>query len=88
MAEKSNNYILIGMPGSGKSTIGVLLAKELDFAAVRHKMAAKQLHRGGFTASVLADYAQIITCGNIEAEVLYNRHSLIACGKIFAFYQI
>jgi len=29
ISQKGNNYILIGMPGAGKSTIGVLLAKSL-----------------------------------------------------------
>ena len=31
MENRRNNYILIGMPGVGKSTMGVVLAKELGY---------------------------------------------------------
>ena len=34
MAEKRNNVVLIGMPGVGKSTMGVVLAKQLGFQFV------------------------------------------------------
>lgn len=34
MTQKDRNYTLIGMPASGKSTVGVLLAKRLGFSFV------------------------------------------------------
>ena len=34
MKENVRNIILIGMPGSGKSTIGVVLAKRLGFSFI------------------------------------------------------
>lgn len=34
MAERKSNIVLIGMPASGKSTVGVLLAKRLGYSFV------------------------------------------------------
>lgn len=34
MTQKERNYTLVGMPASGKSTVGVLLAKRLGFSFV------------------------------------------------------
>ena len=53
MAEKNNNYILIGMPGSGKSTIGVLLAKALGYDFVDTDLVIQQ-KGGGLLKEIIA----------------------------------
>ena len=42
MAEKKDNYTLIGMPGAGKSTIGVLLAKALGYEFIDTDLVIQQ----------------------------------------------
>ena len=62
--------------------IGVLLAKELDLAAVRHKMTAKQLHRGGFAAAVLTDKAVDTAYGNGHIQMVNGIHAAKALGQV------
>lgn len=50
--ERMRNVSLIGMPGSGKSTVGVLLAKELGFSFVDTDLII-QRQEGGLLQAVL-----------------------------------
>ena len=62
MAEKNNNYILIGMPGSGKSTIGVLLAKALGYDFVDTDLVIQQ-KGGGLLKEIIDVNKSVIAPG-------------------------
>ncbi len=79
MASKDNNYTLIGMPGAGKSTIGVLLAKALGCEFIDTDLVIQQ-REGKLLKEIIADE------GNegfkkIEEEV---NASIEACGAVIA----
>ncbi|MCC5840023.1 MAG: shikimate kinase [Opitutales bacterium] len=63
----SENIILIGMPGSGKSTVGVLLAKELGFAFVDTDILIQQ--REGCLLQELVDRVGSAQLRAIESDV-------------------
>jgi shikimate kinase len=42
MLEKSQNLIFVGMPGSGKSTVGVLVAKRLGLGFIGNDLLIQQ----------------------------------------------
>lgn len=78
--EKSN-IILIGMPGAGKSTIGVILAKMLGFRFVDSDLMIQE-KEGKLLNEIIN---QIGTDGFIEVENRVNseiavEHSIIATG--------
>lgn len=79
MKDKKNNIILIGMPGSGKSTVGVVLAKKLgwrfiDCDLVIQEKCRKLLHQlieekgeAGFVMLENEINASIVTDGAVIA---------------------
>ena len=63
-----NNIILTGMPGAGKSTIGVLLAKETGKAFVDTDILIQT--REGKTLQTILDDTDYLTLRQIEESVL------------------
>ena len=65
-----NNVILIGMPGAGKSTVGVLLAKRLGYDFVDTDLLI-QVHQGEFLQETL-DARGYLELRDIEEQVLLS----------------
>lgn len=63
-----NNVVLIGMPGAGKSTIGVVLAKRLGLAFVDVDLLIQS--RQGRRLQSIIDDAGLASFRTIEEEVL------------------
>jgi len=68
MLRQKKGVILIGMPGAGKSTLGVLLAKELGFNFVDTDLSI-QVHAGQTLQDIL-DQTDYLNLRRIEEEVL------------------
>ncbi len=76
-----SNLILIGMPGAGKSTVGVILAKRLGMAYVDTDLLIQVRHEKSLQA--LIDERGLEAFGCIEEEVLCGldvRRSVISTG--------
>jgi shikimate kinase len=76
-----NNVILIGMPGAGKSTVGILLSKELGLDFIDTDVAIQV--REGQTLQAILDERGYIKLRDIEQEVilgLTHENTVIATG--------
>jgi shikimate kinase len=81
MADKRSNIILIGMPGSGKSTVGVILAKLLSMGFIDTDVLIQT--EQGRTLQDIVDKDGYLVLRRIEEEVLLNldcRNHVIATG--------
>jgi shikimate kinase len=81
MADKRSNIILIGMPGSGKSTVGVILAKLMSLGFIDTDMLIQT--REGRTLQDIVDKDGYLTLRKIEEDVLLKldcREHVIATG--------
>ncbi|MDH3454425.1 MAG: shikimate kinase [Desulfuromonadales bacterium] len=75
------NIILIGMPGAGKSTVGVLLAKRLGYQFVDTDLLL-QTRQHCRLQQIIADHG-LEAFKQLEADVLCNlatTHSVVATG--------
>lgn len=73
--DKKNNIVLIGMPGVGKSTVGVILAKVLGYQFVDADLLIQQ-HEGKLLREIIAEVG---TEGFIQVENRVNAG--IECSK-------
>lgn len=81
MAAMDTNIILIGMPGSGKSTVGVLLAKRLGLGFVDTDLLIQQ--QAGATLQAIVDAEGYLALRQVEEEVLRQldvQHHVISTG--------
>ncbi len=81
MTSKLNNITLIGMPASGKSTVGVLLAKRLGYSFVDVDIVIQE-QEGRLLKEIIAKEGQegFLAVENRINAGLNVRHSVIAPG--------
>ena len=80
---KRTNIVLIGMPGCGKSTIGVLLAKRMDTDLLIQEAEGMSLHHL-IEKQGMNDFCEI-ECGH--AKRLNASHTVIATGGSAVYYH-
>jgi shikimate kinase len=79
MTDKRNNITLIGMPASGKSTVGVLLAKRLGYSFVDVDIVIQE-QEGKILKEIIAERGDD---GFLEVENRINRE-LHVCKSVIA----
>jgi shikimate kinase len=70
MQSRTNSIVLIGMPGAGKSTVGILLAKELGLGFVDTDVAIQV--REGKTLQEILDTSDYLNLRAVEEQVLLS----------------
>ena len=65
---QTNTVVLIGMPGAGKSTLGILLAKELGLDFIDTDVSIQV--REGKTLQQISDEKGYLALRDIEEQVL------------------
>jgi len=79
MNSKADSIVLIGMPGAGKSTVGILLAKELGMGFVDTDVAIQV--REGRTLQDILNTSDYMNLRAIEEQVLLSEK---IAGKVVA----
>jgi len=70
MLAESHNLIFVGMPGSGKSTVGVLVAKKLGLGFIDTDLLIQQ--ETGRTLQQIVDQDGYVALRKVEEQVLLN----------------
>ena len=81
MTEAQKSIVLIGMPGAGKSTIGILLAKELGMDFIDTDISIQV--RWGKTLQQISDELGYLVLRDYEEQVLLSEdiaHRVVATG--------